>query len=114
RPYTGAGVGRLWPVLTGERGEYALAGGRRDEAADHLATMTASANDGHLIAEQVWDKPGAHGFVFGEGTGSAAPLAWWRAQFVRLAVSIDAGRKVETPSIVAERYAGAAGPAHRP
>jgi glucoamylase len=104
QPYTGAGLGRLWPVLTGERGEYALAAGRPDAARDYLTTMAGSANAGFLVAEQVWDRPGDHGFAFGEGTGSATPLAWSMAQFVRLAVSIDAGHNVETPSVVAARY----------
>ena len=44
--------------------------------------------------------------VPGTGTRSATPLAWTHAQFVRLAWSIDAGRPVERPSIVACRYAG--------
>jgi ABC-type polar amino acid transport system ATPase subunit len=61
-----------------------------------------------LIAEQVWDhRPPADGdprFVPGESTFSAAPLAWSHGQFIRLAVSIDAGRPVETPTIVACRY----------
>ena len=39
-------------------------------------------------------------------TLSATPLAWSHAQFVRLAWSIDAGRPVEQPSIVARRYGG--------
>jgi glucoamylase len=42
------------------------------------------------------------------GTFSATLLAWSHAQYVRLAWSIDAGHPVEQPSIVAERYAGAA------
>jgi len=61
-----------------------------------------------LIAEQVWDhQPPADGdprFVPGESTFSAAPLAWSHGQFIRLASSIDAGRPVETPTIVACRY----------
>ncbi|KFZ82142.1 glucoamylase [Amycolatopsis sp. MJM2582] len=104
-PYTGAGVGRLWPLLTGERGEYELANGR--SATTHLATMAASANAGFLIPEQVWDRPSAAGFTFGEGTGAATPLAWSMAQFVRLAHSIDAGAPVETPSVVKQRYSAA-------
>jgi glucoamylase len=101
-PYTGAGIGRLWPILTGERGEYELARGRDAQA--HLIAMASSANPGYLIPEQVWDRPDAHGFTFGEGTDSATPLAWSLAQFVRLARSIDAGRNLETPSVVAGRY----------
>jgi glucoamylase len=37
---------------------------------------------------------------------SATPLAWSHAQFVRLAWSIDAGRPVERPAVVACRYTG--------
>jgi glucoamylase len=103
-PYRGAGIGRLWPVLTGERGEYELAAGQTDAAAGRLATMAGSANAGDLMAEQVWDRANTHGFRFGEGTGSATPLAWAMAQFVRLAVSLDAGHNVETPSVVTKRY----------
>jgi glucoamylase len=102
-PYTGAGVGRLWPLLTAERGEYELAAGR--PAGAHLAMLGRAAGPGLMIPEQVWDRADAHGFTFGEPTDSANPLAWSMAQFVRLAVSIDAGRPVETPSVVADRYA---------
>ncbi|WP_019853459.1 glucan 1,4-alpha-glucosidase [Actinopolyspora mortivallis] len=101
-PYTGAGVGRLWPLLTGERGEYEIAAGR--SAGTHLETMARMANEGALIPEQVWDRDSEAGFVFGEGTGSATPLAWSMSQFLRLAHNMDAGRNLETPDVVAERY----------
>jgi glucoamylase len=97
-------IGRLWPLLSGERGEYELAAGR--SAASHLQTMANAGNDGYLIPEQVWDRAGQFGFVFGDTTGSAAPLNWSAAQYVRLAVSIDAGRPVATPTPVTARYAG--------
>lgn len=98
-------IGRLWPLLTGERGEYELAAGR--SAAAFLDTMARTANEGYLMPEQVWDRadPVPPGFAFGEGTMSATPLGWTHAQFVRLAWSIDAGAPVETPSVVACRYA---------
>ena len=32
-PFDGTGIGRAWPLLTGERAHYELAAGRRDEAA---------------------------------------------------------------------------------
>ncbi len=108
-PYDGTGVGRLWPLLSGERGEYELAAGR--SADSYLRTMAAAANPGYMIPEQVWDRADAYGFEFGEGTGSATPLAWSMAQYVRLALSIDAGAPVETPALVADRYAGGALPA---
>jgi len=110
-PYDGTGVGRLWPLLSGERGEYELANGL--DARPRLRAMAQTANEGYLIPEQVWDQadPTAYGLRFGEGTGSATPLAWSMAQYMRLALGIDAGAPVETPSVVAERYAGGALPA---
>ncbi|RJQ75171.1 glucan 1,4-alpha-glucosidase [Pseudonocardiaceae bacterium YIM PH 21723] len=102
KPWTGVGIGRLWPLLTGERGEYALAAGH--PSTDWLHTMADTANAGGQIPEQVWDREDAHGFTIGKGTGSATPLAWAHAQFLRLAMSLSAGHNVETPSVVAERY----------
>lgn len=95
-------AGRAWPLLSGERGEYELAAGR--PATAQLKAMTDSANVGHLLPEQVWDRAGQYGFTFGGATGSAAPLAWAEAQYVRLAWSIDAGRPIDRPSVVASRY----------
>jgi glucoamylase len=106
-PYDGEqGVGRLWTLLTGERGEYELASGNRAQAHRRLDTMMAFANDGAMISEQVWDRQEspAGKFRFGAGTGSATPLAWSMAQFIRLAINLDRGRNVETPQIVAARY----------
>jgi glucoamylase len=102
---TRATRGRAWPIFAGERGEYNLTAGAR--ADDQLAAMAGAANEGGLIPEQVWDDQppsGTPGFPKGEGTLSATPLAWSHAQFVRLAWSIEAGRPVEQPSIVACRY----------
>ena len=94
--------GRLWPLLTGERGEYELiAGGSADM---HLDTIANTANDGLMLPEQVWDDVPPPGEKPGTGTRSATPLAWTHGQFVRLAWSIDAGLPIERPSIVACRY----------
>jgi glucoamylase len=112
------GVGRLWPIFAGERGEYELAAGElsgdvsagRSAATKRLDAMANTANDGLMLPEQVWDKnppAGADGRLPGTGTGSATPLGWTHAQFIRLAWSIDAGRPVETPSLVSCRYGGA-------
>jgi glucoamylase len=110
-PYTGNGVGRLWPIFTGERGEYELANGDTAQALARLKTMAKAANAGFMIPEQVWDDPDGKGrFTLGQGTDSATPLAWSMAQFVRLAQSLDAGKLVETPAVVAARYAHPAGP----
>lgn len=62
--------------------------------------------DGMMIPEQVWDRKDSPRpeFRFGEGTGSATPLAWSMAQFIRLAINIRDGHNVETPTAVAARY----------
>ncbi|WP_224335723.1 glycoside hydrolase family 15 protein [Haloprofundus halobius] len=103
------GQGRLWPIFTGERGEYELLAGTEDgplAPENLLRTMAAFANSGRMLAEQVWDRDQEteYNWEFGEGTGSATPLAWSMAQFVRLAHGIDAGRPVETPAAVEKRY----------
>jgi glucoamylase len=87
------GVGRLWTLLTGERGEYEIAAGDIRSARKRLDTMAGFANDGLMIPEQVWERTGS-------GTGSATPLAWSMAQFIRLAVNIEKGRNMETPTVV--------------
>ncbi len=101
------GIGRLWTLLTGERGEYDIANGNLSAARTRLDAMMSFANDGMMIPEQVWDRreSPASEFQFGKGTGSATPLAWSMAQFIRLALNIKSKQNVETPRIVAARYA---------
>ena len=102
-PYDGRnGVGRLWTLLTGERGEYELALGEKALARKRLDALMAFANDGMMIPEQVWDRSDT--FCLGSGTGSATPLAWSMAQFIRLAINLKSGRNLETPQVVAARY----------
>jgi glucoamylase len=105
RPYDGrTGKGRLWTLLTGERGEYELARGEKLLARKHLDAMMSFANGGMMIPEQVWNRSFGLAYSPGSGTGSATPLAWSMAQFIRLAMNLKAGRNLETPRIVAARY----------
>jgi glucoamylase len=106
-PFPGTGNrGRLWPLLAGERGEYELAAGAPRRAAQaRLDSIAATAGPGLMLPEQVWDDHAPPGARPGTATRSATPLAWTHAQFVRLAWSIDAGRPVERPAVVACRYA---------
>jgi len=101
------GVGRLWTLLTGERGEYEVALGVLPAARKRLDTMLAFANDGGMIPEQVWDQRDTAGAEFhaGKGTGSATPLAWSMAQFIRLAINVKQRHNVETPDVMLGRYA---------
>jgi glucan 1,4-alpha-glucosidase len=103
-PWLGEGVGRLWPIFTGERGEYEVALGQ--DPTPYLQAMLHFANQGGMIPEQVWDRaePASATLVFGKGTGSATPLAWSMAQFIRLVVCAQEKKIVEQPSIVAEHF----------
>ena len=99
------GVGRLWPLLTGERGEYELAAG--GDARPWLAALAAFGGDSDMLPEQVWDRaesPRPH-LAFGEGTGSATPLAWACAQFIRLALGIEDGKVIGQPEAVRQHFA---------
>ncbi|HEY8185834.1 MAG TPA: glucan 1,4-alpha-glucosidase [Pyrinomonadaceae bacterium] len=100
------GVGRLWTLLTGERGEYEVARGDLAAARKRLDAMMGFANDGRMIPEQVWDRNESPRpeFRFGKGTGSATPLAWSMAQFVRLAINIKQEHNPETPTLTSKRY----------
>ena len=71
----------------------------------------------YLEPEQVWenaDLPASPfgsdpttasiGFTNGQPVGSASPLTWAQATYARLAIDLGAGRNVETPGIVTDRY----------
>jgi len=78
------------------------------EPAPYLDAMQKMANNGHMLGEQVWDRkdsPDPTRFQFGEATGSATPLNWTCAQFVRLAVAAEDRKLPETPTIVSEHFA---------
>jgi len=98
-------LGRGWPILTGERGEYEVTAGR--DATPYLAAMVAATGQSDMLAEQVWDgRPptGRPCCPAGEGTRSATPLTWSHAQLVRLAWTIQRGRPVDQQAVVARRY----------
>jgi glucoamylase len=105
-PFDGTGVGRAWPLLTGERGHYALAAG--EDPLPYLEAMASMAGSGGMLPEQVWDMAplAGRGLFPGRPTGSAMPLAWAHAEFVKLAVSWRLGRPFDRPDIVWRRYGG--------
>jgi glucoamylase len=94
--------GRLWPVLSGERGEYELANG--GSASVYLQSMADATNEGYFMPEQIWDRSDVSCFTLGRPTGSASPLNWAEGQYVRLAQSIDAAYNLDTPSVVKAKY----------
>jgi glucoamylase len=106
-PGDGKTHGRAWPLLAGERGEYAVAAGQ--SGAPYLASVAAAAGASDMIAEQVWDGQAPTGdpcCPAGEGTRSATPLLWSHAALVRLAWTIQGGRPVDRQPVVADRYLG--------
>ena len=106
RPYDGGGIGRPWPLLTGERAHYELAAGNRSSAQALLAALEGFSSDGHLIPEQVWDAPDIpeRELFRGRPSGSAMPLAWAHAEHVKLLRSLADGRVFDTPSQPHSRY----------
>jgi glucoamylase len=105
-PFDGTGVGRVWPLLAGERAHYELSAGRIDEARRLLHVLEASAGVGRLLPEQIWDAndiPEKELF-FGKPSGSAMPLVWAHAEYVKLLRSLRDGRVFDMPPQTVERY----------
>ena len=123
-PTTDVGTGHLWPVLSGERGESAIAEGDPSEASAMLSFMINSASGEGLVPEQVWEDPdvaaspygsdpttASIGFTDGQAAGSASPLTWAQAQELRLIVDLGTGRDTDTPAITTARYVTHGAPA---
>ena len=106
RPFDGTGIGRVWPLLAGERAHYELAAGRGDEARRLLATMEANASPGKLLPEQVWDGAAIpeRELVPGAPSGSAMPLAWAHAEHIKLLRSLADGAVFDLPPQTVRRY----------
>jgi glucoamylase len=102
--FLGWGVGRPWPLLTLERATYELFAGRDVDL--YLRTVKNFSTGIGLIPEQIWDAPDiprAHMF-FGQATGSANPLVWAHADYVKLLRSVADGKIFDSIDPVAERY----------
>ena len=107
RPFDGTGVGRPWPLLAGERAHYELAAGHRDAAEALLGVMEGStAGSSRLIPEQVWDGATIEEYELfpGKPTGSACPLVWAHAEYVKLRRSLRDGKVFDQPPQTAQRY----------
>jgi len=102
--FTGWGRGGAWPLLTGERGHYEVAAGR--SAAVQVRALERFANHLGLLPEQIWDLPDRpEQFLhFGRPSGSAMPLMWAHAEYVRLLRSIADGAVFDLLAPVAARY----------
>jgi glucoamylase len=106
RPFDGTGVGRGWPLLAGERAHYELAKGNADEARKLARVIEAQTGPCGLIPEQVWDAKDIpeHELVNGRPSGSAMPLVWAHAEYIKLLRSMRDGQIFDTPPQPVQRY----------
>ena len=107
------GSGARWPLLSGERGHLALQAG--EDPIDYLHTMwqlrqcgrpAARAGVGCRTRSRTWS------FVPGRPSGSAMPLLWAHAEYLKLLVAREEGRPVELLRAVEGRYGAAARELH--
>ncbi|MGI8416838.1 MAG: glucodextranase DOMON-like domain-containing protein [Nakamurella sp.] len=111
------GLGHPWPVLGVERAQQYLAQGKTSVAAAQLVTVNKENSGPGLVPEQVWNYPdlpkspygtdpsiASIGFTNGQADGSASPLTWASASQVRLTADLAAGRDLEQPAAVRDRY----------
>jgi glucoamylase len=104
-PYLGWGQGRAWPILTGERAHFELAAGQNVSARIHALERFSSI--GGMLPEQVWDYADlpSEGMYFGRSAGSAQPLVWAHAEYLKLLRSVADGKVFDRISVVERRYA---------
>jgi glucoamylase len=114
-PFQSWGQGRVWPLLTGERAHYELAAGR--DIAPLIETYEKFATCGQMMPEQVWDEADRpeRRMRFGQPAGSAVPLVWGHAEYLKLLRSAVDGKVFDRIDPVYERYSlrnGASRPNH--
>jgi glucoamylase len=105
-PFNGTGIGRAWPLLTGERAHYELAAGRADVAEQLAGAMETIAGESGLLPEQIWDSadiPERELFL-GHASGSAMPLVWAHAEYVKLRRSLFDREVFDRPPQTVHRY----------
>jgi glucoamylase len=102
--YLGWGVGRAWPLLTGERGHYELAAGR--DPRPYLDALERFSWGIGLIPEQIWDAPDLESrhFLLGGITDAALPLLWAHAEYVKLHRSAAGGKSCDLIEPAYDRY----------
>ena len=102
--FEGWGQGRPWPLLTGERAHYELAAG--NGVTPLIATYEKFATGGQMLPEQIWDEADnpEKGLRFGQPAGSAVPLVWAHAEYLKLLRSTLDGKVFDRIDPVYERY----------
>jgi glucoamylase len=87
-PWNGNGVGRVWPVLTGERARHFFSMGL--SGAELIRSLEGFAGQSLMLPEQLWDGPDipSRGLQYGRPNGSAMPLGWAHAEYLELLVIV--------------------------
>jgi len=103
-PFQGWGQGRVWPLLTGERAHYELAAGK--DISELIKTYERFATCGQMMPEQVWDVDiqAEAGMRKGQPAGSAVPLVWAHAEYLKLLRSAVDGKVFDRIDPVYARY----------
>jgi glucoamylase len=121
------GSGHLWPLLDGERAEQDLQSGATAAASSLAATFQRMTWGLGYVPEQVWEDPdtpaspfgtdpttASIGFINGKAAGSAAPLIWGQAQYLRLVLDLGDRRLLDQPALTRARYVSSTAPADVP
>jgi glucoamylase len=103
-PFEGWGQGRVWPLMTGERAHYELAAAR--DISGLICTYERFATPGQMLPEQVWDDGDMpeRDLIAGLPAGSATPLVWAHAEYLKLLRSTLDGKVFDRVDPVYERY----------
>ena len=110
--------------MYGERAEQDLQTGSAGAAGALLRAMQSMTSGLGMVPEQAWEDPAVAasaygsdpatasiGFANGKPAGSASPLIWAQAQYLRLVTDLGSGSLGDQPGIVANRYVRPAPPA---
>jgi glucoamylase len=105
-PFNGTGIGRPWPLLTGERAHYEIAAGNFKYAEELFRAFENYANESGLFPEQIWDAediPELNLFT-GKPSGAAMPLVWAHSEYIKLCRSLKAKQIFDMPHQTRDRY----------
>jgi glucoamylase len=102
--FQGWGQGRVWPLLTGERAHYELAAGK--DISELIESYERFSAGGQMLPEQVWDEAPMpnRSLQPGQPAGSAMPLVWAHAEYLKLLRSALDGKVFDRIDAVYERY----------
>ncbi len=107
-PYQGWGQGRVWPLLTGERAHYELAAGNElPNSSRHMSALPPA--DKCCRSRFGTSRTFPTRYVAGKPAGSAVPLVWAHAEYLKLLRSAFDGKVFDRIDAVFERYSQPAG-----